>query len=102
MKPFEPYLSFDPSSPAAPGPPPATHSVHVSSSSHGFLPHHMTPAAHIVPTPPPEPEVEDTPPPEPDVEDMPLAEVTVDTDGRKVKTVVDQICSLRGRAGEAG
>jgi shikimate kinase len=31
-----------------------------------------------------------------------VAEVTVDTDGRKVKTVVDQICSLLGLAGDAG
>jgi shikimate kinase len=30
-----------------------------------------------------------------------VAEVTVDTDGRKVKTVVDQICSLLGLEGDA-
>ena len=30
-----------------------------------------------------------------------VAEVTVDTDGRKVKTVVDQVCSLLGVAGDA-
>ncbi len=30
-----------------------------------------------------------------------VAEVTVDTGGRKVKTVVDQVCSLLGLAGDA-